>query len=83
MILEVIEIIQVEYLEGYKLKIYFSDSKIQIIDFYDFLINNHHSDIKKYLELSNFQSYKIEYGDLIWGDFEMCFPIYNLYEGVI
>ncbi len=80
---EVIEITQAQYQENYKIKIYFSDSKVQIIDFYEFLINSHHPEIKKYLELTKFQSFKIEYGDLIWGDFDMCFPIYDLYEGII
>jgi len=80
---EVLEIIKVDYLDDYRLKIYFSDNKIQIINFQDFITNNHNPQTKKYADISNFKCYKIEYGDLIWGDFEMCFPIYDLYEGVI
>lgn len=38
---------------------------------------------KKYLDKNLFQSFSLEYGDLIWNDYEMCFPIWDLYEGDI
>ena len=25
----------------------------------------------------------IDYGDLVWGDYEMCFPLADLYDGGI
>lgn len=29
------------------------------------------------------KKFKIEFGDLVWGNYEMCFPIWDLYEGNI
>jgi len=39
----------------------------------------------KYLDKELFKSFTIDidYGDLIWNDYEMCFPIWALYEGRI
>ncbi len=38
---------------------------------------------RKYLDQKLFQKYTIQYGDIIWNDYEMCFPIWDLYEGNI
>ena len=35
---------------------------------------------KKYLDKQLFKKYSIEYGDIIWNDYEMCFPIWDLHE---
>jgi len=79
----VIEIIKVEYVEHYILKLFFSDNTSQIINFEPFLSQNHNPLTRKYTNIINFQSYKIEFGDLIWGDYELCFPIWELHEGKI
>ncbi len=36
---------------------------------------------KKYLDKKLFKSYSLEFGDINWNDFEMCFPIWDLHEG--
>ena len=38
---------------------------------------------KKYLDKKLFQKFTIEYGNIIWNDYEMCFPIWELHEGKI
>jgi hypothetical protein len=38
---------------------------------------------RKLLDLQLFKDFKIQYGDLIWNDFELCFPIWDLHEGKI
>ncbi len=38
---------------------------------------------KKYLDKALFQKFTIEYGDIIWNDYELCFPIWDLHEGNI
>jgi len=80
---ETIEIMQVNYLEKYTLQVYFSDNTLQIIDFELFLIQNRNPLTRKYLNIQNFKTYRIEYGDLVWGDYELCFPIWDLHEGKI
>ncbi len=79
----IVEIINVKYVGGYQLEIIFRDGKRQHIDFEPFLRNAKNPDIQDYLDLRKFTSYRIEYGDLVWGDLELCFPIMDLYEGQI
>jgi len=80
---EVIEITNAEYLDGFKISITFSDNSSKVIDFDDFLQNSHNPLTRKYLNLELFKNFKIEFGDLIWNDYELCFPIWDLYEGKI
>ena len=35
---------------------------------------------RKFLDINEFKKFKIEHGDLVWNDYEMCFPIIDLYE---
>jgi len=38
---------------------------------------------RKFLDKKLFKNYSINYGDIIWNDYEMCFPIWDLHEGKI
>jgi hypothetical protein len=79
----VISIIKAEYILGYKIKFVFSDGIERIIDFEEFLENAKNPMARKYLKKQLFKNYSIEYGDIIWNDYEMCFPIWDLHEGTI
>lgn len=68
-------------LEGYKIKFDFSDGVSQIIDFENFLKSAKNPMTKKYLNKDIFRNFSIEYGDIVWNDYEMCFPIWDLHEG--
>lgn len=78
-----LKIIEVEHIGGYKLSIKFDDGKISVVDFEPFLESSIHPQIKKYKNLENFLKYEIDNGDLQWNDFELCFPIYDLYTNTI
>jgi len=39
--------------------------------------------IRAYLDPKRFANIKIEYGDLVWDDYGLCFPISDLYENRI
>lgn len=52
-------------------------------DFLPFFKNAKNPMTKKHLDKKLFQSYSIEYGDIIWNEYEMCFPVWDLLEGVI
>ncbi|MCL4709146.1 DUF2442 domain-containing protein [bacterium] len=80
---EIIEIVQAEYLDGYRLKIWFNNGKKRIIDFEPFLRSARNPLFKKYLHLKEFKKFSIVYGNLDWNDYEMCFPVSDLYEGKI
>ena len=79
----VIQILNVKYLEGHKLWLEFSDGKTQTIDFEPFISASLHPEIQKYLKVQNFKKFKLECGELMWGDFDLIFPIMNLYENRI
>ena len=79
----VISIKKAEYADDYKIKFSFSDRTERLIDFSEFLKNSRNPMTRKYLDKQLFKKYTIEYGDIMWNDYEMCFPIWNLHEGRI
>jgi hypothetical protein len=79
----VISINNAEYIGEYKIKFLFSDGVERLIDFSRFLNHAKNPMTKKYLDKNLFKKYSIEYGDIIWNDYEMCFPIWDLHEGKI
>lgn len=81
--LEIIEIEDAKYLGNYKIRLKFNNTKTRVIDFESFLSNAKNPMTVKYRKKDLFQNFIIEYGDLIWGDYEMCFPIADLYAGKI
>lgn len=79
----VISIEKTEYQGDYRIRFVFSDGTEKIIEFRDFLKNAKNPMTSKYLDENLFQSFTIGYGDIVWNDYEMCFPIWDLYEGEI
>lgn len=80
---KILKIESVEYLSGYKLKIDFSDGKKQVVDFGPFLENSGHTEVRKFLDLKKFKKYELNDGELMWGDFDLIFPLNDLYENNI
>jgi len=79
----VIDITKAEYIDGYKLRLKFSNNKERTVDFGPFLHNALNPMMRKYLKLENFKNFTVEHGDLFWNDYDLCFPIADLYEGQI
>jgi len=79
----VISIEKAKYIGDYKIDFFFSDGVHKQIDFSGFLLKAKNPMTKKYLDKQLFQSFDIEYGDIVWNDYEMCFPIWDLHEGTI
>ena len=77
----VISITKAEYLGEYRIRFTFSDDTAQTIDFYGFLDHAKNPMTRKYLDKALFAKFTIEYGDVVWNDFEMCFPIWDLHQG--
>ena len=78
-----ISILKADYKSDYKIHITFSDDVEHTIDFAPFLLNSLNPMTRKYLDKKEFINFNIQYGDLIWNDYEMCFPIWDLYNGKI
>ncbi len=79
----IVSINKAYYLGNYQIKILFSDNKVEIIDFRQFLQNAKNPMTKKYLDEKLFASFEIKYGDLVWNDFDLAFPIWDLYTNKI
>jgi hypothetical protein len=77
---QTIKINEATYLSGHKLLILFSDGKEQIVDFGPFLQKAAHPEIRKYLTPKSFKSFTLNDGDLMWGGFDLIFPIMDLYQ---
>jgi len=80
---EIISIKEANYIEDYKISLLFNDGKNNILDFKNFILKSQHPDIKKYENLNLFKRFNLEYGELQWNDYELAFPIYDLYQGNI
>ena len=80
---QVISIEQVTQLEDYKLQLIFNDHSSQTVDFQPFLTQSLNPLIRKYLAPEEFSKFEVDDGDLEWNDYDLCFPIADLYENRI
>ena len=80
---ENIEIRAARYIGDYAIRVFFSDGNNRLVDFKTFLESSLHPSIRKYLDEAVFKEYKIIAGNLNWNDYDLIFPIENLYEGKI
>jgi hypothetical protein len=54
-----------------------------LVDFKTFLEKSSHPSIKKYLDEDKFKQFKVIEGNLNWNDYELIFPVADLYNGKI
>ena len=78
-----ISIINAKNISNYHILIEFNDGTEKFVDFSIFLLNAQHQSIKKYLNKKLFNSFQIIDGNLNWNDYDMIFPISDLYKGKI
>ncbi len=78
---EPIKIISAKYLGEHKIKFLFNDKKTKTVNFQPFLASSHNPHINKYLNKLLFKQFTLKNGDIHWNDFDLCFPIYDLYQG--
>jgi hypothetical protein len=80
---KVIEIVSAKYLGIFTIKIAFNDGTEKFVDFKPFLTKSQHPAIRKYLSEKLFMNFQTINGNLNWNDYDMIFPIEDLYEGRI
>ena len=83
MIAQVIDLTEAQYHQSYQLRLQFSDGTERLIDFEPFLRKSQHPQIQSYLNPDRFKQFQIVDGNLDWNDFELCFPLIDLYEGKV
>jgi Protein of unknown function (DUF2442) len=79
MIPATINIISAEQVGDFRLHLQFDDGVKQTVDFKPFLTHALHPDIRAWLDPERFATFRLEYGELVWGDFDLCFPLIDLY----
>jgi hypothetical protein len=72
-----------KYLSDYAIRIKFNDGNEKLVDFKPFLLKSLHPSIKKYLDEKRFSNFSLTDGNLNWNDYDLIFPISDLYEGQI
>lgn len=80
---EVLKVKQANYLSDYAIRITFNNGVEKLIDFKPFLSKSFHPSIKKYLNEKLFSNFSITDGNINWNDYELIFPISDLYNGKI
>ncbi len=78
-----LEIAEAKYVSGYKIRLTFNDDTNRVIDFESFLRKAGNPDLMRYRQLRKFKQFHLHYGNLMWGDYEMIFPIADLYRGEV
>ncbi len=78
-----IDIVEADYVAPYKIHLWFNDGTKKCVDFEPFLNTSSHPEIRKYLDINLFKHFSIAHGRLDWNDYDLCFPVQDLYEGKI
>mgnify|MGYP001791642716 CR=1 FL=1 len=76
---ESLSITQANYIGDFAIRLFFSNGYQKLVDFKPFLEQATHPAIKKYLDKTLFKTYQIKDGNLDWNDFDLCFPLEDLY----
>jgi hypothetical protein len=65
-------------------KILFNENTSNTIDVGTFIKKHPHPQYNKYLEEKNFKKFKIDLGNIVWGNnWDLIFPLEQLYDGKI
>jgi len=78
-----INILSAEWEGEYRIRLCFGDGSHQTIDFLPFLSQSRHPDIRAFRDPDRFRDFRLDYGNLLWGDFDLCSPIMDLYDNRI
>lgn len=80
---DLIEIKTANYIGDFAIRLLFSDGTKRLVDFKPFLESSLHPSIRKYLDENNFKQFEIVDGNLNWNNYDLIFPLEDLYKGEI
>lgn len=78
-----IEVLRAHHAEAFRLRLVFSDGTSREVDFGPFLQGSKLPDVARYAKASTFKRFRVVDGNVMWGDYEMLFPVEQLYQGKI
>jgi len=79
----IIKVATAIYIDDYAIRVSFNDETEKLVNFKPFLLKSLHPSISKYLDENLFKQFKISDGNLNWNDYDLIFPVHDLYEGII
>jgi prepilin-type processing-associated H-X9-DG protein len=79
----VVNVERAESVGRYRLNITFSDGHVSIVDFGPFLQSSLNPETQRFLDVELFRNFNVIHGNLVWGDYNMCFSVDDIYEGHI
>ena len=74
---------EASYLGNFIVNIQFSNGETKAIDFKGFLAHSTNPGIEKFRSEAYFKGFEVVDGNLNWYDYEMIFPLKDLYQGEI
>jgi hypothetical protein len=80
---KVVRIESAEYVPPYRLRLHFDDGHESLVDFGPFLSQSRHPAVQAYHDRKRFSKFTLENGFLHWNDFDLVFPMAELYAGKI
>ena len=78
-----VDVVEARWVSDYVLDLLFSDGISRQVDFEPFLSASMQPEIRAYLDVEKFKAFSISFGNLMWDDYTMCFPLADLYSGSI
>ena len=78
---DILEVKSAKYIGDFAIRIFFNDGVNRLVDFKSFLETSLHPSIRKYLDEKKFMNFDLVDGNLNWNDYELIFPVEDLYEG--
>ena len=76
-----LRVVAARQLEAYQVAVTFSDGATRVVDVAPFLRRSHHPAVRAYLDPARFATFAVRDGDLMWGDYDLIFPLEDLYRG--
>lgn len=78
-----VDIVGVAEVGALTLRLTFSDGHVSLVDSAPFLHRSLNPQTQQFLDRARFKSYVLRDGNLVWGDYDMCFAIEELYGGTV
>jgi hypothetical protein len=80
---DLIEVKSARYIGDFGIRVLFNNGTNRLVDFKTFLESSLHPSIRKYLDENRFKQFDIVDGNLNWNDYDLIFPVEDLYEGTL
>jgi hypothetical protein len=74
------DITKAKYISAYKIEFTFENNSKKVVDFKVFLMNERNPMTTEFRDVNLFRKFKIEGGDILWKNFQMCFSGEAMYH---